>query len=210
MPHIVVDNPHYVDRLALSMPTGLELGTPFDLAVNTGSGDLPEIHVVQTDKNFSRTGSSREVPAAISRVEGPTVYLSVTPEFFGNTEFQVAAAYRDGGVAFKDFTTTVNLPSQPPTQFHADEFSDSGIRIDLDDNSSVRLQPWAIYPKIPGQVHLDTRYVSYSIAPAAGPPIVRLDPNGVVHGLRPGTATIIARFGALSDHVQVEVEAEQR
>ncbi|MGH6843069.1 MAG: hypothetical protein ACREDV_13465, partial [Methylocella sp.] len=74
---------------------------------------------------------------------------------------------------------------------------------------SVRLQPWAIYSNIPGQVNLDTRYVSYSIAPAAGPPVVRLDPNGVVHGLRPGTATIIARFGAVTDQVRVEVEAKQ-
>ncbi|PZR81138.1 MAG: hypothetical protein DLM68_18355 [Hyphomicrobiales bacterium] len=210
MPTIVVAHPHSVNRLALSAPTGLELGTPFDLAVNTGSDDLPEIHVVQTDKNFSRTGSSREVPVAISHVDGHTVHLSVTPEFFGNTEFQVAAAYRDGGVAFKDFTTTVNLPSQPPTQFHADEFSDTGIRIVLDDNSSVRLHPWAIYANVPGHVYLDTRYVSYSIAPAAGPPAVSLAPNGVIHGLRPGTATIIGRLGSFTDQVRVEVEAEQQ
>ncbi|MGH6841530.1 MAG: esterase/lipase family protein, partial [Methylocella sp.] len=116
MPHIVTKHPHFVDRLALSAPTVLELGTRFDLVVNTGSDDLPEIHVVQTDKNFGRTGSSREMPVVMSRVVGRTVSLSVTPEFFGNTTFQVVAAYRDGGVASKDFTTTVNLPSRPPSQ----------------------------------------------------------------------------------------------
>lgn len=205
MPHIAIAHPSYVDRLTLRMPAGLELGTPFDLAVNTGSDDLPELHVVQS----SETGTQEALPAAISRVEGQTVYLSVTPQFFGTTRFQVSAAYRDGGVAVKDFTTNVNLPSRPPAQFHADTFAVTAIRFDLD-NPSLRLQPWAIYPNIPGQVNLDTRYVSYSIAPGVGPPVVSLDPNGVVHGLRTGTATFIARFGSLTDQVRVNVEAEQR
>jgi hypothetical protein len=176
------------------------------LAVNTGSNDLPEIRVVQRDMNFGRVGSSNAVPVSIARVEGPTVYLSVTPEFFGDTEFQVVAAYRDGGVAFKDFTTTVNLPSVPPTEFHADALPFAGIRLDSD-NPSIHLQPWAVYADMPGQVNLDARYIAYTVAPAAGLPIVRLDPNGVVHGLRPGTATIIGRFGALTDQVEVTVTA---
>jgi hypothetical protein len=186
MPHIVVAHPHSVDRL-------------------TGSGGLPELHVVQS----SETGTQKAVPASISRVEGPTVYLSVTPKFFGTTRFQVSAAYRDGGVASKDFTANVNLPSGPPAQFHADTFQVTAIRLDLD-NLSLRLQPWAIYANIPGRVYLDARYVSYSIAPGVGPPVVSLDPNGVVHGLRHGTTAIIGRFGSLTDQVRVNVEAEQR
>ncbi len=204
MPHIVVAHPHYVDRLTLSVPAGLELGTPFDLAVNTGSADLPEFHVVQS----SETGTQKEVPTFISRVEGQTVYLSVTLTFYGATRFQVSAAYRDGGVAFKEVAANINLPSRPPAQFHADTFAVTAIRFDLD-NPSLRLQPWAIYANIPEQVYLDTRYVSYSIAPGMGPPVVSLAPNGVVHGLRTGTATIIARFGSVTDQLRVNVEAEQ-
>lgn len=205
MPHIVVAHPHFVDRLTLRVPAGLELGTPFELAVTTGSGGLPELQVAQT----SETGSSKAVPAAISRVEGQTVYLSVPPKFFGTTRFQVSAAHRDGGVASKEVATNVNLPSRPPAQFHADTFQVTAIRLDLD-NPSLRLQPWAIYANIPGRVYLDARYVSYSIAPSVGPPVVSLDPNGVVHGLRKGTATIIGRFGSLTGQVRVNVEAEQR
>ncbi|MFZ3328808.1 MAG: hypothetical protein WA231_24365 [Methylocella sp.] len=205
MPHIAIAHPHYVDRLTLGVPAGLELGTPFDLAANTGSADLPELHVVQS----SETGTQKEVSAAISRVEGQTVYLSVTPEFFGTTRFQVSAAYRDGGVAVKEVAANINLPSRPPAQFHADTFPVTTIRFDLD-NPSLRLQPWAIYANIPERVYLDTRYVLYSIAPGVGPPVVSLAPNGVVHGLRTGTATIIARFGSLTDQVRVNVEAEQR
>jgi hypothetical protein len=205
MPHIMVAHPHYVDRLTLRVPAGLELGTPFDLAVNTGSDGLPELQVVQS----SETGSSMAVPVSISRVEGQTVYLSVTPTFYGATRFQVSAAYRDGGVASKEGAANINLPSRPPAQFHADTFAVTAIRFDLD-NPSLRLQPWAIYANIPERVYLDTRYVSYSIAPGVGPPVISLDPSGVVHGLRTGTATIIARYGSLTDQVRVNVEAEQR
>jgi hypothetical protein len=45
---------------------------------------------------------------------------------------------------------------------------------------------------------------------AMGPPVVSLDPNGTLHGLRNGTATIIGRYdaGGLLDNVCVEVAAE--
>jgi hypothetical protein len=98
MPHIVVAHPRTVDRLTLPpIPSGLALGTPFELGVNTGSGDLPEIQVTQSDE----TSKHKSLTATISRVAGRTVYLSVTPELFGGTKLQVSANYRDGGIASK-------------------------------------------------------------------------------------------------------------
>jgi hypothetical protein len=135
MPQIVVDHPKYVERLTLSIPTRLELGTPFDLAVNTGSSDLPQLEVGQS----SETGKQVALPVTILRREGQIVHLGVMPTFFGKTQFQVSAAYRDGGIAFRDFTATVNLPSIPPTEFHADALPFAGTRLDL--NIPIRLQP---------------------------------------------------------------------
>lgn len=89
MPHVVIKNPRFVDRLSLRPPGALELGTPFELAVNTGSGGLPELRVVQS----SETGPRKALQVAIARVEGQTVYLNVTPKFYGNTRFRVTAAY---------------------------------------------------------------------------------------------------------------------
>jgi len=205
MPHIIISQPHDADgRLTLHVPTGLELGAPFDLAVNVGSDDLPELKVVQS----SEGGTQRVLPVVISNAEGQTVHLDVTPTFFGNTRFQVSAAYPDGGIAIKEFTATVDLPSEPPAEFHADSLPVAGTQLDRD-NPSFILRPWAVYPEVSGRLHLDTRYVSYSIAPAAGPPVVRLDPqHGIVYGLRPGTATIIGRFGQLTDQVRVTVKAD--
>jgi hypothetical protein len=109
----------------------------------------------------------------------------------------------------KNAVLLASLPSRPPPQFHADTFPVTAIPLDRD-NPTLRLQPWAIYANVAGRVYLDTSDVSYSIAPSVGPPVVSLDLNGVVHGLRTGTATIIARFGSLTDQVRVSVETEQQ
>jgi hypothetical protein len=161
------------------------------------------------------------LPTTISRVDGNIVYLNVVPQFYGETRFQVIASYPDGGVASKDVTMAVNLPSEPPSEFHA-SVPISVVQLDYD-NPSIRLAPWAVYAntlelydsvpgldeKVPRRVYLDAGYISYSIAPVADTPVVRLDPvNGIVYGLRPGTVTIIGQFGALIDKVLVTVSAD--
>ena len=82
-----------------------------------------------------------------------------------------------------------------------------GVRLSNPD-TAIRLRPWALYDKISGRVDLDARYVSYQVAPSPGASVVKLDSNGVVHGLRTGKATIIGHFGAATDQVQVTVEAK--
>jgi hypothetical protein len=204
MPRIVADNPHSVDRLTLRAPAGLELGMPFELTVNTGSGDLPEIQVVQSDE----TGKQESVPAAISRVKGQTAYLNVTPRLLGKTKFEVTAAYRDGGVATKEVAANVGLPScQQVKEFHAHRAPVAGIRLDLV-NPRIRLQPWVINPDFTGRVYLDMRSVSYRVAPSAGAPVVKLYPKGILRGLQKGTATVIGQCGLRSNKVLVEVGKE--
>jgi hypothetical protein len=214
----VTANVHYVDRLAIkAAPSLIELGTPFDLAVDIGENEIIDLQVVQR----AETGGPAAPAATTSGIDGRNVYLKVMPLFYGETQFKVVATYSDGGISFKEFTGTVNLPSESPTEFHA-SFPISVLNLNHD-NPSTRLAPWTIYASIPGlydsvpgldakvptRVYLDARYVSYSIAPAAGPSVVRLDPvNGIVYGLRPGLATIIGQFGTLTDKVFVSVHAD--
>jgi hypothetical protein len=217
-PQIASANAHYVDRLVVKAAAGLiELGMPFDLAVDVGGDGLPELQVIQRSEKSGPT----TLPTTISRVDGNIVYLNVVPQFYGETRFQVIASYPDGGVASKDVTMAVNLPSEPPSEFHA-SVPISVVQLDYD-NPSIRLAPWAVYAntlelydsvpgldeKVPRRVYLDAGYISYSIAPVADTPVVRLDPvNGIVYGLRPGTVTIIGQFGALIDKVLVTVSAD--
>lgn len=209
MPRATAGHPYAADRMTLRAPPRLELGKPFDLVVNTGSGGLPEFHAVQV----SETGTQREVPVAISHVTGQTVYLRLTPALYGPAQFQVTAAFADGGVDTKEIMANVSLPAEPPLTFHSDELAFAGIPLDIAANPALRLQPWATWLNIPGRVYLDTQAVSYSIAPSGGPPAIRPDPNGIVYGLREGTATIIGRLTArpstFPSRVRVNVVAEK-
>lgn len=137
------------------------------------------------------------------------MYLNVTPRLVGKTVFQVTAAYRDGGVASKKSTASISLPCEKVKEFHAHRAPVTGIRLDLI-NRRIRLQPWVINPDFTGRAYLDTSSVSYSIVPSAGAPAVSLEPNGILRGLRKGTATIIGQCGLRSDNVLVEVGEEQR
>lgn len=219
MPHVVTKNPHAVDRLAVRAPAGLELGKPFDLTVNTGSGGLPEIHVVQS----SETGTQKEVPAFISRIEGQTVHLNVTPKFHGATRFQVTAAYPDGGIATKDFAANVGLPRQDGLQ--ADELPVAGIPLVVPGrpfnsrNPTLRLQPWT-WVDIP---QFETRLVAYlaanevtfAIDPPSGSAFIDLDPTtGIIRPRKAGTATVKVQYNGqfppLTSQVQVNVVPPQQ
>jgi len=213
---IVSSNPYYVERLAIAgVPSPVELGIPFDLPVDIGGNGFPELQIFQ----HSEKGGPTALPGRVSRAGARNVLINVTPLFYGDSRFRVAATYPDGGVAFKEVAATVNLPSDAPSEFHA-SFPISVVKLESD-NPSTRLSPWAVYANIPGlyqdvsgldkkvarQIQLDAGYVSYSIAAAAEPAVVRLDPaNGIVYGLRPGTATIIGRFGQFVDKVLVVVK----
>jgi hypothetical protein len=208
----------YVDRLAIKARAGLvELGTPFDLPVDVGGNSLPEFQVMQRGE----MGEPMVVPATISTIDGQVVHLNVTPFFYGETGFRVVARYPNGVVASKDIIKSVNLPSEPPTELHA-SFPIAVINLNYE-NPSIRLGLWATYADIPTlynavpglgtnvprRVYLDAQYVSYSVAPAGGPPVVDLDAvNGIVYGLRPGTATIVGQYGAVTDQMLVIVKAE--
>jgi hypothetical protein len=191
----VASTSHYVDRLAVEAPVNsVELGFPFDLPVDIGSNGIPELQVVGRGE---KSGPA-PLPATISGIDGRNVHLNVTPLFYGEARFQVVATYPDGGISFKEFTGTVNLPFELPSEFHA-SLPISEINLNYD-NPSTRLAPWAIYASIPGlydsvagldakvprRIYLDARYVSYSIAPAADPPSlvsIRLTALSMVCGL---------------------------
>jgi hypothetical protein len=179
MPHIVAKHPRVVDRLSLRAPAGLVLGKAFDLAVSTGRGGLPELHVVQS----SQTGAQKEVPVTILRVEGQTVHLNVTPKLYGDTRFQVIAAYPDGGVATKEVAANVNMPALSQDGFHADELPVAGMPIVVAGkpndprNPTLRLQPWnsiSVFNTNMRAYIPDTSQVQFTIDPASGSSVIEL------------------------------------
>ncbi len=109
----------------------------------------------------------------------------------------------------EDPCTFFPVPLGRRLNFHAHRSAVTGVRLDLA-NPSLRLHPWADGSTIPGPMTLDSRFVSYSVVPVSGPPVVSLDAKtGILTGLRPGTATITGQCGSQTDTLTVKVGSEQ-
>jgi hypothetical protein len=92
--------------------------------------------------------------------------------------------------------------------FHLDqEFST--IPLELTDKPEARqhwLFPEVEYDQLDYPVELkDSTSVTMVVDQPEDNPVIRLDSNGMVHGLLPGKARITGRFAGLEDTVEVDV-----
>jgi hypothetical protein len=151
---------------------------------------------------------------------GNTAYLKVIPMLLGSVTFTVDAVFKDGSVSSQDVTVPVGVASVAPKLFRGDRFPEFSLSLQKGGDVAP-LQPEAYYESIPDRidewghahpvgVNLVGR-VDYRIVPGGLAPVVGLerDSHGSVIGvraLRPGTATIEARFGTAVDYIKVTVE----
>lgn len=190
------------DRLALGQPTQApRFGETFELPLRFASAVSRTVIVAQADRHGEITSGSGTT--AIIRQAGDTSFVRVTPQRIGPMTFTAAAAFSDGGVAVKHFTANVLPPVAKPTAFTGGH---GPVVITLDaDEPTAMLQPEATYAGM-GTLRLAPKAVTATVAQSTGTPVIRLR-DGVIHALRPGEATIDARYGGLSDRVQVIVKA---
>jgi pimeloyl-ACP methyl ester carboxylesterase len=189
------------DRMALGTASQApQFGVPFELPLRFGS-EVPSAIVVSQSAGHGEIASGSG-KVAIARQSGGVDYIRITPQRFGPMSFTVAATFADGGAAVRSFTADVRLPATPPTAFSAGR---SPMVIVLNSDEPVALlQPEATYPNI-GTVRLAPRQVTATVEQSAGAPVISLQ-AGVIRALRPGAATIEARFGGAVDRVQVIVK----
>jgi pimeloyl-ACP methyl ester carboxylesterase len=189
------------ERLAMgSASRAPQFGVPFELPLRFGNEVPDTIVVSQSDGHGEVASGSGAV--AIARQAGGVSFIRITPRRFGPMKFTVAATFADGGVALRSFTADVRLPATSPTAFTAGR---SPMVIVLNSDEPVALlQPEATYPNV-GTVRLAPRLVTSTVEQSAGAPAISLQ-GGVIRALRPGTATIDARFGGSVDRVQVIVK----
>lgn len=92
--------------------------------------------------------------------------------------------------------------------FHLDQ-GFSTIPLELTDNPETRqhwLYPEVEYDQLDYPVRLkDSTSVTMVVDQPEESPVISLDSNGTVHGLRPGKARITGSFAGLEDTVDVDV-----
>ncbi len=203
--------------MTVQMPQNVQLAIPFEIAITKSGTALAELAVTQQDEMGHHTEGEKP---AVSRVASNTAYVKVIPMLLGSVTFTVEAVFKDGSVSSQDVKVPVGVPSVAPKLFHGDQFPEFSLSLQKGGDVAP-LQPEAYYATIPdeidkwGHAHpvaVDlTGRVDYRIVPSGVAPVVRLesDSHGSVIGvraLRPGTATIEARFGTAVDQIVVTVE----
>jgi hypothetical protein len=199
-----------VDRLSVTIqePNDFTLGQPATIALHSGSLSLLRgLYVSQTDQTGHHTAQQ---PLSVTSSTGGTAIVTLTPQLLGAVTFTLNAAFSDGGIEKKQFTLSVDPPTASPQSFDADENNKPiALTLPAGDNaiatagSMYILHPQATFAGLDHPVRLDSRFVTYDLVTGAG--VVSLQPNGVVHAIGRGTATIDVRFGSTLDRVQVIV-----
>jgi pimeloyl-ACP methyl ester carboxylesterase len=190
------------DRLALGAAgRSPQFGVPFELPLRLTQAPRA---IVVSQSNGHGEIQSGSGGVAITRQSGGISYIRITPQRFGPMTFTVAVTFADGGFAVRRFKTDVRLPATAPAAFSAGR---GPIVIVLGSDEPVALlQPEATYPDV-GTIRVDPRLVTASVRQASGMPVISLQ-NGVIRALRPGQATIEARFGNAFDRIQVIVKPD--
>jgi hypothetical protein len=199
------------------MPQNLQLAIPFELAVANSKAGLVQLAVTQQDEMGHHGGQQKP---AISRVVGDTAYVKIIPMLLGSVTFTFEAVFKDRSISAQDVTVPVGVPSVAPKLFRGDQFPEFSLSLQKG-GEVAPLQPDAYYASIPDRIdkwgHSHpvavnlAGWVDYQIVPTGTARILQLekDTYGSVIGvraLRPGIATIEARFGTAVDQIMVTVE----
>jgi hypothetical protein len=190
------------ERLSIEPPgRRAQLGVPFELPLHVATAGL--LGILVSDKNG-------EVPSTpITRWSGSTGYIEITPQRLGRVHLMVLARFADGGAAVRTITLDVQPPAEPPTSFQADDLP--VLVLTLDSEQPIGMpHPRATYAGIPGKIYVEPSFLTYALLPSNGPPVIALQPNGLIRALRPGEATVEVRFGSVVDRLRVIVQLHQQ
>lgn len=206
------------DRMTAVIPDHpVELGQPVRITLKFTDPHVIGIGEVQTegDHNFSNIHSGSAVGSGEARIvndTGLTKTMEVIPLGAGKLKLGIMASFADGGIAKNDYTLEVAPSSKGLKHFFLDH-GGHALAIVLEDKPQYRqhwLAPEVAYRQLKYPIYLeDSSQIKFTVLQPAGAPVILLDPNGMVHGLRPGKATIIGDFDGVKDQLVVTVYTKE-
>lgn len=199
-------------RLSVAAPQhAVGLGQPLRITIRSTGPAIAAVNVVEF-----RPESRREIPsdwvngghARIVREEGNSDELELVPLDLGRLGVRVQAVFADGGFAQRDFELEV-----VPTQRNLERFDlDKGFHSmalvleDRDEDRQAFLAPVVKYDSLARPIYLSSsEQLNLTIEQPEDDPVIQVDPNGLVHALRPGKALITGDFDGVQDSIEVEV-----
>jgi hypothetical protein len=206
------------DRLKVVMPDhSVELAQPVDIPVTFTEADVVSLTIAQHNGRDSFDNKSAGIAigsgdAKIIRDDGLTKTVEIIPLQTGVVNVEVVALFTDGGMSHKSFQLIVVASSKGLKKFYINSGSHA-LPIVIEDKDEDRqwwLEPEVYYNQLDYPVYLsDSSQIKFTVEQSKNDPVIRLDSNGMIHGLRPGKAKIIASFDGVVDTVVVTVYTKE-
>jgi Putative serine esterase (DUF676) len=187
-------------RLAVAAPARLALAEPAELPIRLSAPGLIRLTLRQHD---DVSGAVKTETLPVDRLAGLSTSAPMTPMLLGQVTYTLTAVFADGAVSSQRFSATVDAPAVAPASFWGD-VNGEHIYMSLAIPGAYRMFPGASFAGVPGKTDL-RGHVTYALAASADAPVVSLASDGTLQALRPGTATIEARFGTVLDEIAVTV-----
>lgn len=191
--------------LHVQAPTNAVLGSPLVARIYVPvSGSGVKISTYQRGE----TGDVALQPVATSPDTKGAAEIQIIPKLAGPVQFGIRAELADGSVLAGAFNAFVRPPPTPPLSFSANELPVLVLTLNTDTEDAMP-HPSAVYPAPAGAIDLNSRFVTWSLLPQTGAPVITIARNGLIHALAPGEARVEARFGNSSATLRVIVRAVQ-
>lgn len=201
------------DRLSIIEPNHpVELAQPSELTINVGNREVTTIAVSQSNAGgyFHNVRGAEHLgvgAAKITRDDGDIKTIEITPMQVGVITEKIAVEYSDGAIAEKEVSLNVVPSSTNLAQFRLNDLP--AIPIVLSDGSKKTeqwLRPRVSYKGLKYPINLpDCSQVQLTVEQPPDDPIISVDRDGLIHGIKSGTAVIIGKFGNAEDRVTVHV-----
>jgi hypothetical protein len=199
------------ERISVSAPEGdVPLGSPIDIEVKFAPGQIADMHVAQFKPHESVRGGieQSEDVFQIVREEGQTKTIEVVPMQLGSVDLYIGAVYADNASAQQTIKLNVVPSSRGLKRFSLNGGAEAAVIVMGDEkgDSEIGLQPLVIYRNVKFPILLDDlTTTNLSVEQNENDPVIRVDPNGLVHALREGKAVIVGDFDGVKDRVKVTV-----
>ena len=199
------------ERMSLEGPeTFVPLGNPVRLTIRLAPGKLASDTIKVAELAGGEIISDSD--ANVVEDDGLFKTVIVIPTQLGAVDFEFQAAYADNAIVRQ----TMHLNVAPSVKGVKRFTIDSGLQTvnltiggrEIDDKRL--LEPTVTYASVKYTIRLhDCSRFPVTVAQNRDDPVVRVDEQCVVYGLREGTAIITANFDGLKDSVQVVVHSPE-
>jgi hypothetical protein len=203
------------ERISVSALDGdVPLGSPVDIDVKFAPGQIADINVAQFKPHGTVRGGieQSEDIFKIIREEGQTKTLEVVPMQLGSIDLYIGAVYADNTMAQQTIKLNVVPSSKGLTRFAIDGGGRATVIVMGDEEKERRLwlKPFVTYKQVKYPIQLeDSTQIKLSVEQDENDPVLRVDPNGLVHALHEGTAIIVGDFVGHIDKLKVTVYSEE-